>query len=153
VTRRSYAGWASEVAEAAGYSGTPLVKKLGITEAVVLALLDAPPSWSVPELPPDVSVRRTARTLKTLAGIDVTLAFCRSPDDVAALTALVESLPARGALWVLWPRKAGGHVSDVDENLLRSVLLPTGVVDVKVAAVDTDWSGLKFLWRKENRPR
>jgi hypothetical protein len=135
----------------AGYSGTPLVKKLGVTDAAVLALLDAPPSWSVPDLPPYVAVRRGA--IRTLDGIDVTLAFCREPADVAALTALVGSLPARSALWVLWPRKAGGHVSDVDENLLRSVLLPTGVVDVKVAAVDTDWSGLKFLWRKENRPR
>lgn len=135
----------------AGYSGTPLVKKLGVTDAAVLALLDAPPSWSVPDLPPHVAVRRGA--IRTLDGIDVTLAFCREPADVAALTVLVGSLPARSALWVLWPRKAGGHVSDVDENLLRSVLLPTGVVDVKVAAVDTDWSGLKFLWRKENRPR
>jgi hypothetical protein len=154
VTRRSFADWVSEVATAArsaGYSGTPLAKKLGIAEAAVLALLHAPPSWSVPELPPEVAVRRGG--IKTLDGIDVALAFCRVPDDVAALSALVDSLPARSALWVLWPRKAGGHVSDVDENLLRSVLLPTGVVDVKVAAVDTDWSGLKFLWRKENRPR
>ena len=138
-------------AASAGYSGTPLAKKLGIAEAAVLALLDAPTSWSVPELPPRVTVRRNA--VHTLQGIDVALAFCRVPGDVAALTTLVDSLPARSSLWVLWPRKAGGHVSDVDENLLRSELLPTGVVDVKVAAVDTDWSGLKFLWRKENRPR
>jgi hypothetical protein len=138
-------------AGSAGYSGTPLAKKLGIAEAAVVALLDAPASWSVPELPPGVTMRRRAVT--TLQGIDVALAFCRVPGDVAALSALADSLPARSALWVLWPRKAGGHVSDVDENLLRSVLLPTGVVDVKVAAVDTDWSGLKFLWRKENRPR
>ena len=68
-----------------------------------------------------------------------------------AVPSLVESLPKPGALWVAWPRKAGGHVSDVDENLLREVLLPTGVVDVKVAALDVDWSGLKFVWRKENR--
>lgn len=134
-----------------GYSGTPLAKKLGIAEAAVLALLDAPPSWSVPDLPPGVTVRRKAA--HTLQGIDVALAFCRAPDDVAALAALVESLPVHSSLWVLWPRKAGGHVSAVDENLLRTVLLPSGIVDVKVAAVDTDWSGLKFLWRKENRPR
>jgi len=151
VTRLSFADWGSEMAEAAGYSGTPLAKKLGIAEAAVLALLDAPPTWSVPELPPGVTVRR--KGVKTLQGIDVALAFCRVPGDVAALSAFVDSLPARSALWVLWPRKAAGHVGDVDENLLRSVLLPTGVVDVKVAAVDTHWSGLKFLWRKENRPR
>ncbi len=138
-------------AASAGYSGTPLAKKLGIAEAAVLALLDAPASWSVPELPPGVTVRRKA--VDTLQGIDVALAFCRAPGDVAALTTLVDSLPARSALWIAWPRKAGAHVSDVDENLLREVLLPTGVVDVKVAALDQDWSGLKFLWRKENRPR
>jgi hypothetical protein len=151
VTQPSFADWGSEMAEGAGYSGTPLAKKLGIGEAAVLALLDAPASWSVPELPTGVTVRRNG--VKTLGGINVALAFCRVPADVAALITLVDSLPARSALWVLWPRKAGGHVSDVDENLLRSVLLPTGVVDVKVAAVDMDWSGLKFLWRKENRAR
>ena len=70
---------------------------------------------------------------------------------MVAVASLVESLPKSSALWVAWPRKAGGHVSDVEENLLREVLLPTGVVDVKVAALDVDWSGLKFVWRKENR--
>ena len=50
-----------------------------------------------------------------------------------------------------WPRKAAGHVSDITENLLRELVLPTGLVDVKVAALDEDWSGLKFVWRKENR--
>ena len=71
--------------------------------------------------------------------------------DVAAVPPLVGNLPKRSALWVAWPRKAGGHVSDINDNLVREVLLPTGVVDVKVAAIDADWSGLKFVWRKENR--
>ena len=140
--------------EAAGYSGTPLAKKLGIKDGGELALLDAPPSWSVPDLPDGVIVTRvsvTRRTPTPLDAVDVALVFCRAAADVAAVPSLVESLPKRSALWVAWPRKAGGHVSDVDENLLREVLLPTGVVDVKVAALDTDWSGLKFLWRKENR--
>lgn len=138
----------------AGYSGTPLAKKLGIKEGGELALLDAPPSWSVPGLPDGVTVARgTAKSRRGsgLADVDVALVFCRTGADVAAVFSLVGSLPARGALWVAWPRKAGGHVSDVDEHLLREVLLPTGVVDVKVAAIDVDWSGLKFLWRKENR--
>jgi hypothetical protein len=140
------------VAELAGYSGTPLAKKLGIKNETVLALLDAPPSWSVADLPPGVTVRRIGRAARLdLTGFDVTVAFCRQPADVHALIAVVISLPTRGALWVAWPRKAGGHVSDVSENLLREVLLPSGVVDVKVAALDTDWSGLKFLWRKKNR--
>jgi hypothetical protein len=143
------------MAEPAGYSGTPLARKLGIRDAAVLALLDAPPSWSVPELPDGVDVRRVTAASRRrgpgLARVDVALVFCRTAADVAAVTSLVGSLPVSSALWVAWPRKAGGHVSDIDENLLRTVLLPTGVVDVKVAALDTDWSGLKFVWRKENR--
>jgi hypothetical protein len=143
------------VPQAAGYSGTPLAKKLGIKDGGELALVDAPPSWSVPDLPEGVTVTRTPsgarRTTTPLAEVDVALVFCRAAVDVAAISSLVESLGANSALWVAWPRKAGGHVSDVDENLLREVLLPTGVVDVKVAALDVDWSGLKFVWRKENR--
>jgi hypothetical protein len=142
------------VAQAAGYSRTPLAKKLGIKGGSELALFDAPPSWSVPDLPDDVLVTRNAavpRTSTPLAAVDVALVFCRNAADVAAVPSLVPSLAARSALWVAWPRKAAGHTSDVDENLLREVLLPTGVVDVKVAALDVDWSGLKFVWRKENR--
>ncbi len=138
----------------AGYSGTPLAKKLGIKDGGVLALLDAPPAWSVPDLPDGVTVSRKAaepRRGTGLGDVDVALVFCRTAADLAAVPSLAESLPTRGALWVAWPRKAGGHVSDVDENLLREVLLPTGVVDVKVAALDVDWSGLKFVWRKEHR--
>jgi hypothetical protein len=148
VIRRSCADWDFEVAEPVGYSGTPLAKKLGIRDADVLALLDAPASWSVPELPPGVVVTRGA---KTVGDADVAIAFCRGPADVDALVTLAALLPVTSALWVTWPRKAGGHVSDVNENLLREVLLPIGIVDVKVAALDADWSGLKFVWRKENR--
>jgi hypothetical protein len=133
---------------AVGYSGTPLAKKLGIRDADVLALLDAPPSWSVPDLPPGVEVTRTAKALRAA---NVTIAFCRTPSDLHAIAGLAPTLPATSALWVAWPRKAGGHTSEVSENLLREVLLPIGIVDVKVAAIDADWSGLKFVWRKENR--
>jgi hypothetical protein len=137
------------VAAEVGYSGTPLAKKLGIKDGAVLALVGAPARWSVPDLPAGVKVQR----VRSVPSADVTLAFCRTPDDVVALVTAVDSLSPTGALWVAWPRKAGGHVSDVDENLLREVLLPTGVVDVKVAALDSDWSGLKFVWRKENRAK
>ena len=132
----------------AGYSGTPLAKKLGVKPGSVVALLDAPTDWSIPDLPPDVRVKRGRRT--RLAG-DVVVAFCRASSDVAEVAAHATSLPVNAALWVSWPRKAAGHVSDVTDNLLRELLLPVGVVDVKVAALDDDWSGLKFVWRKENR--
>jgi hypothetical protein len=109
--------------------------------------------WSIPDLPGDVTVSRNPPRSRrsALTHVDVALVFCRTAADVAAVAPLVESLPKRSALWVAWPRKAGGHVSDVNDNLVREVLLPTGVVDVKVAALDVDWSGLKFVWRKENR--
>lgn len=56
-----------------------------------------------------------------------------------------------GSLWLAWPRRAGGHYSDITDTAVRTVLLPTGLVDVKVAAIDEDWSGLKFVWRLEHR--
>jgi hypothetical protein len=56
-------------------------------------------------------------------------------------------------LWVAWPRRAGGHTSDITDNIVRQIVLPLGLVDVKVAALDQDWSGLKFVWRKELRPQ
>ena len=58
----------------------------------------------------------------------------------------------RTPLWIVWPRRAAGHDSDVTENLLREVVLPTGLVDVKVAAVGEDWSGLRFVWRRRCEP-
>jgi hypothetical protein len=139
------------VAEQASYSGTPLAKKLGIKDGGVLALVGVPPKWSVPDLPAGVTVVRKSRQRARLVDVDVALVFCRTAADMADVPLLVESLPKQGTLWVAWPRKAGGHVSDISDNLLRDALLPTGVVDVKVAAVDADWSGLKFVWRKENR--
>ncbi|MBV8464286.1 MAG: hypothetical protein JO368_13395 [Acidimicrobiales bacterium] len=66
--------------------------------------------------------------------------------------ALAAALGPAAALWVAWPRRAGGHQSDVTDALVRDTLLPVGVVDVKVAAIDADWSGLKFVWRKAARP-
>lgn len=86
------------------------------------------------------------------ADADVTLAFFRELDDLAAEgPALAADLADRAMLWIAWPRKAAGHVSDITENDLRDVFLPLGVVDVKVAALGEDWSGLKFVRRKENR--
>ena len=56
-----------------------------------------------------------------------------------------------GALWVAWPRRAAGHRSDITDNVIREYVLPLGLVDVKVAAIDEDWSGLRVVWRTENR--
>lgn len=130
----------------AGYSGTPQLKKLGIVPGVRLDVVGTPASWRF-ETEPD-SVERVADGEPA----DVILAFARSARDVAELIpTLGERIRPAGALWIAWPRKAAGHVSDVTENLLRDVALPLGLVDVKVAAIDVDWSGLKLVWRKELR--
>lgn len=131
----------------AGYSGTPPAKKLGITEGAVLALVGASPGWSVPAMPSGVTVKSSLR-----GRFDVAVVFVRSAAELRRRgEALARATADEAATWIAWPRKAGGHVSDVTEDLLREVLLPTGLVDVKVAAIDEDWSALKFVRRKELR--
>lgn len=127
-----------------GYSGTPQLKKLGIVPGIRLDVISADPDWSF-ETDPDGVERVTGEA-------DVILAFARSAEEVRGLIpALGNRIRPAGAIWLAWPRKAAGHVSDVTENLLRDVALPLGLVDVKVAAIDPDWSGLKLVWRRENR--
>ena len=83
---------------------------------------------------------------------DVSIAFYRSfADAEAEAPALVRDLADQSMLWIAWPRRAVGHDSDITENALRELFLPLGVVDVKVAALGQDWSGLKFVRRRENR--
>ncbi|MGW5310469.1 DUF3052 domain-containing protein [Nocardia thailandica] len=128
----------------AGYSGTPLVRKLGVRAGDRLVLLDAPDGWTVPDLPRDVVVAD-----RGAGEAQVVLAFFRDRATLLARAAAVAAELRHGAmLWVAWPRRAGGHTSDIAENDLRAVLLPVGLVDVKVAALDEDWSGLKFVWRR-----
>jgi hypothetical protein len=131
----------------AGYSSTPLPRKLGIREGDTIALLGAPQGWTIADLPADVSVRTRAQ-----GPIDVIVAFfTRRAAIERRLPALLRSVRADGSVWIAWPRKAAGHVSDISENDLRTLILPTGLVDTKVAALDEDWSGLRFVWRKELR--
>jgi hypothetical protein len=142
----------------AGYSGTPLWKKLGLKPDGMALLLGAPPGWSIGALPAGVSAQ-TDRSPATAdapgSGGDrgaVTVVFLGA---LAELAAAVEPLAQRifpdGALWVAWPRRAGGHESDIREQDIRDLALPLGLVDVKVAALDEDWSGLRLVWRKERR--
>jgi hypothetical protein len=80
------------------------------------------------------------------------VAFVRSATDLAErLPDLVRRIYPAGALWIAWPRKAAGHHSDLNDNLVREQILALGVVDVKIAAIDEDWSGQKVVWRVENR--
>ena len=132
---------------AVGYSGSSLSKKLGIKDGHTVALVGAPAAWSIPGLGAAVSVRRRLGSRP-----DVVIAFVQSLSELRRRSpGLVKALGPQASLWLVWPRKAGGHVSDVTEQALRDELLPTGLVDTKVAALDEDWSGLRFVWRREHR--
>ena len=122
---------------------TPLDRKLGIKPGHQVTVRHAPRGWVFPDV---------EMVEDDIAGADVVLAFYRGQIDLRDDVATLESgLAASSSLWICWPRRAGGHRSDITENLLRELLLPTGLVDVKVAALSNDWSGLKFVWRKELR--
>jgi hypothetical protein len=130
----------------AGYSGTLLAKKLGVTAGTTLALVTAPTGWAI-DLPPDVAVKR-----RVGGHVDVALAFFTSTalleDRLDALGAMI--FPA-GGLWIAWPKKASGVVTDLSDNAVRAVALPQGLVDNKVCALDATWSALRLVWRRENR--
>jgi hypothetical protein len=130
-----------------GYSGTPLARKVGIKEGHVLALVGAPAGWAVPDLPAKVTVGTDLARPP-----DLVVAFCR---DAAALRAGIvgwgKAVFPASTLWIAWPRKAAGHISDLGDNVIREIVLPLGLADTKVAAIDQDWSGLKFAWREELR--
>lgn len=131
------------------HSGTPLARKVGVKARHRLVLLHRPPGWHIPDLPEGVDV-----TEEGLTDADVVIAFYRTLMGLEQDTpSFVHGLPSAGMLWVAWPRRAAGHDSDVTENRVRELLLPAGLVDVKVAALDEDWSGLKFVWRIEHRHR
>jgi hypothetical protein len=130
----------------AGYSGTPLTKKLGIVEGSRLVLLDAP-SGVISDLPSGVSVR-------TRAGgtADVVVAFFLGRTAFARrLDVLGRMVFPAGGLWIAWPKKSSGVETDMTEDVIREVALPTGLVDNKVCAIDATWSGLRLVWRKELR--
>jgi hypothetical protein len=131
----------------AGYSGTPLAKKLGIKDDHRLALLGAPAGFTIDALPAGVEVRTSARRVS-----DVVVSFHTSRSELAKrLPALMRALDVDGGLWIAWPKRVSGVPTDITEDVVREVALPTGLVDVKVCAVDDTWSGLRLCLRKELR--
>jgi hypothetical protein len=134
----------------AGYSGTPLAKKLGIKEGMVLAAPGGPGGFAdlLEPLPPGVAWKRQLR-----APVDLAVAFFTVRSDVTKRwPALTGAVGPHGVVWVAWPKKSSGVATDITEDAFRELLLPTGWVDVKVCAIDETWSGLKFVLRKELRP-
>ena len=129
-----------------GCSGTPQLKKLGIVPGVRWRVDGAPTGWAF-ETQPDDSLAAAPDS-----AADVVLAFVTTAAQVPpTLQRLEPVIFPVGALWIAWPRKAGGHVSDITDNVVRDAALARSLVDVKVAAIDTDWSGLKLVWRLDAR--
>ncbi|WP_019930609.1 DUF3052 family protein [Nocardia sp. BMG111209] len=130
-------------------STDPLTRKIGIKPGHTVHLHHRPAGWPVPELPAGCTIGDGGP-----AGAEVTIAFYRELDDVRCEAAdLAAALDDHAMLWIAWPRRAAGHDSDITDNLVRELLLATGLVDVKVAALGEDWSGLKFVRRVANRRR
>ena len=130
-------------AGAAGYSGTPLVRKLGIKPGSRLGLVGAPDGFdaTLGELPPGVTVRRRPRS-----ALDVILVFCSGRAELErGLPTLRAALEPAGGLWIAWPKRSSGVVSDLDDRVVRELGLGAGLVDNKVCAIDAVWSGLRFV--------
>jgi hypothetical protein len=135
----------------AGYSGTPLTKKLGIKEESRLAFVNAPDGFdrTLGELPERAEVKRVAR-----GPLDVIVFFTMSAAELTRrFDRLAAALDPTGALWIAWPKHSSGVRTDLTENTVRAVALPKGLVDNKVCAIDDTWSGLRLVIRKENRPK
>jgi hypothetical protein len=133
----------------AGYSGTPLPKKLGIKPGHRVAFAGAPDGFAVAlgELPPGVEHAPAA------GPADVIVAFVRTAAEAESrLAELKPRLAFDGGLWIGWPKKSSPLSLGLSENAIREVGLAAGLVDNKVCAIDEDWSGLRFVYRREDRP-
>ncbi|WP_327141849.1 DUF3052 domain-containing protein [Nocardia sp. NBC_01327] len=132
----------------AGYSGTPLARKLGIKEGSRVLLSGAPAGFELDELPGGATQTRRAGA----GPYDVILGFC---PDQATLIGKFAGWRARlaidGGLWIAWPKKSGGMSTDLDDTVVREYGLAQGLVDNKVAAIDATWSGLRFVVRLADR--
>lgn len=133
----------------AGYSKRSLVEKLGIPPGARIAIVQAPRGYraTLGQLPDGVRVARTPR-----GPLPFIHFFTRSRQELERkLGALMRALEPAGALWISWPKQASGVPTDLTEDVVRAVALPTGLVDVKVAAVDQVWSALKLVRRLAQR--
>ncbi len=135
----------------AGYSETPLLQKLGIREGTRMVAVNPPADFrtNLGDLPLAVEWANRVRP-----PLDLIVAFhTKRSAMLANWPTLIAAAAPEGAVWIAWPKKASGVDTDINENVLREDLLPSGWVDNKVCAIDETWSGLRFVLRKERRPR
>jgi hypothetical protein len=132
-----------------GYSGTPLLKKLGIKPGARVLLVNAPADYlaRLGPLPAGVTVLIAPEDV-----LDFVQLFSRESAEVTVwLPRLKAALAPAGAIWISWPKRAARIPTDLSENVIRDLGLRHGLVDVKVCAVDESWSGLKFVYRLQDR--
>ncbi|MCB1306329.1 MAG: DUF3052 family protein [Leptospiraceae bacterium] len=133
----------------AGYSGTPLVKKLGIKPDHAIVVRNCPMDYRdlVPNIPETVSIGKHWRK-----GLDFTHIFSKKRKELeSSIAQALKYISPNGMIWVSWPKKASRIETDITEDTIREIIRGTDLVDVKVCAVDEVWSGLKLVIRKEKR--
>ena len=129
---------------AAGYSGTPLARKLGFKEGMRVVYVNPPDEFAVEGI--DTTATRLAK------GTDLIVCFVMARSELERrLAALRLAIEPAGMLWVAWPKRASAIATDMTEDVVRDVALPTGLVDTKVCAIDEVWSGLRLVVRRELR--
>ena len=134
----------------AGYSGTPLWKKLGYKDGDRAYVEGAPAAYAAAlGLPPEISVEWVKRPQKGITFVHLFTASMAMLEQ--RLPSLRKMIAAAGVIWVSWPKKSSGVPTDITENVVRDLALPLGLVDIKVCAVDDVWSGLKLMIRKALR--
>jgi hypothetical protein len=128
----------------AGYSGTPLARKLGFKEGMRVVYVNAPDGFAVEGI--EAPAARLAK------GTDLVVFFTTARRELERrLDALRRAIEPAGMLWVAWPKRASGIRTDMTEGAIREIALPTGLVDTKVCAIDEVWSGLRLVVRRELR--
>jgi hypothetical protein len=142
--------FAANVTAMAGYSGTPLVKKLGIKEGAAIAVVRAPNGFAESlKLPKGVVLRREAR-----GRLDVVLFFATRRAELARrFPKLANGLVPDGGLWIAWPKRTSGVATDLSFDPVQEIGLANGLVDNKVCAIDDTWSGLRFVYRVSDRAK
>ena len=133
----------------AGYSGTPLVKKLGIKDDARVALVNAPKDFqaTLEDLPDNVKFMKS-----TTKSLDLILFFVSTERVLATeFTKLAARLTSNGMIWIAWPKKSSGVTTDLMFERVQRIGLDAGLVDVKICAIDDTWSGLKFVYRLKDR--
>ena len=134
----------------AGYSGTPLAKKLGLMAGANLAIISSPNGFCDGlALPDGVTVRTSAR-----GHVDVLVFFATRRAELSRrFPAMKRAIDVDGGLWIAWPKRTSGVATDLSENPVREIGLANGLVDNKVCAIDDTWSGLRFVYRRVDRGR